>query len=86
MVPLFNLEGEVIGINSQIYTRSGGFMGLSFAIPVNVAMEVADQLKDEGQVSRGWLGVIIQEVSRDLAESFGLDKPEGALIAKVLDW
>lgn len=83
--PLFNLDGEVIGINSQIYTRSGGFMGLSFAIPMNVAMEVADQLKDEGQVSRGWLGVIIQEVSRDLAESFGLDKPEGALVAKVLD-
>ncbi len=82
--PLFNLDGEVIGINSQIYTRSGGFMGLSFAIPMNVAMEVADQLKQDGQVSRGWLGVIIQEVSRDLAESFGLDKPEGALVAKVL--
>ena len=82
--PLFNLDGEVIGINSQIYTRSGGFMGLSFAIPMNVAMEVADQLKDKGSVSRGWLGVIIQEVSLDLAESFGLDKPEGALVAKVL--
>lgn len=82
--PLFNLDGEVIGINSQIYTRSGGFMGLSFAIPMNVAMEVADQLKQNGAVSRGWLGVIIQEVSRDLAESFGLDKPEGALVAKVL--
>ena len=82
--PLFNLEGEVIGINSQIYTRSGGFMGLSFAIPMNVAMEVADQLKKSGSVSRGWLGVIIQEVSRDLAESFGLEKPEGALVAKVL--
>ncbi|MEH6577614.1 MAG: DegQ family serine endoprotease [Amphritea sp.] len=82
--PLFNLDGEVIGINSQIYTRSGGFMGLSFAIPMNVAMEVAEQLKESGQVNRGWLGVIIQEVSRDLAESFGLDKPEGALVAKVL--
>lgn len=82
--PLFNLKGEVIGINSQIYTRSGGFMGLSFSIPMNVAMEVVDQLKDKGQVSRGWLGVIIQEVSRDLAESFGLDKPEGALVATVL--
>lgn len=82
--PLFNLDGEVIGINSQIYTRSGGFMGLSFAIPMNVAMEVAEQLKQEGHVNRGWLGVIIQEVSRDLAESFGLDKPEGALVAKVL--
>jgi serine protease Do len=82
--PLFNLEGEVVGINSQIYTRSGGFMGLSFAIPINVAMNVADQLRDSGYVTRGWLGVIIQEVSRDLAESFGLDKPEGALVAKVL--
>ncbi|MDO6564452.1 DegQ family serine endoprotease [Amphritea sp. 1_MG-2023] len=82
--PLFNLKGEVIGINSQIYTRSGGFMGLSFSIPMNVAMEVVDQLKDKGKVSRGWLGVIIQEVSRDLAESFGLDKPEGALVATVL--
>ncbi|UTW03800.1 DegQ family serine endoprotease [Amphritea atlantica] len=82
--PLFNMRGEVIGINSQIYTRSGGFMGLSFAIPMNVAMEVVGQLKDKGKVSRGWLGVIIQEVSRDLAESFGLDKPGGALVAKVL--
>ena len=82
--PLFNLEGEVIGINSQIYTRSGGFMGLSFAIPMNVAMDVVEQLKSSGEVQRGWLGVVIQEVSRDLAESFGLDKPEGALVAKVL--
>ncbi len=82
--PLFNLAGEVVGINSQIYTRSGGFMGLSFAIPIDVAMEVANQIKDKGFVTRGWLGVIIQEVSRDLAESFGLDKPSGALVAKVL--
>ncbi len=82
--PLFNLAGEVVGINSQIYTRSGGFMGLSFAIPIDVAMDVAEQLKTQGHVTRGWLGVIIQEVSRDLAESFGLDKPAGALIAKVL--
>ncbi|WP_286237121.1 DegQ family serine endoprotease [Neptuniibacter halophilus] len=82
--PLFNLEGEVVGINSQIYTRSGGFMGLSFAIPIDVAMDVADQLKTQGFVTRGWLGVIIQEVNRDLAESFGLDKPAGALVAKVL--
>ena len=82
--PLFNLEGEVVGINSQIYTRSGGFMGLSFAIPMDVAMEVADQLRDQGYVDRGWLGVIIQEVTRDLAESFGLDKPSGALVAQVL--
>lgn len=82
--PLFNLDGDVVGINSQIYTRSGGFMGLSFAIPIDVAMDVAEQLKSQGHVSRGWLGVIIQEVNRDLAESFGLDKPAGALVAKVL--
>jgi len=82
--PLFNLEGEVVGINSQIYTRSGGFMGLSFAIPIDVAMNVADQLKDKGYVTRGWLGVVIQDVNKDLAESFGLDKPAGALVAKVL--
>lgn len=82
--PLFNLDGEVVGINSQIYTRSGGFMGLSFAIPIDVAMDVAEQLKSQGFVERGWLGVIIQEVNRDLAESFGLEKPAGALVAKVL--
>jgi serine protease Do len=82
--PLFNLEGEVVGINSQIYTRSGGFMGLSFAIPIDIAMNVVDQLRENGFVSRGWLGVIIQEVSKDLAESFGLEKAEGALVAKVL--
>ncbi|MBL4583385.1 MAG: DegQ family serine endoprotease [Pseudomonadales bacterium] len=82
--PLFNLEGEVIGINSMIYSRSGGFMGLSFAIPVNVAKEVVKQLRNKGFVERGWLGVIIQEVNRDLAESFGLDKPQGALVAQVL--
>ncbi|MHC5350766.1 DegQ family serine endoprotease [Metapseudomonas furukawaii] len=81
--PLFNLDGEVVGINSQIFTRSGGFMGLSFAIPIDVAMGVADQLKSEGKVSRGWLGVVIQEVNKDLAESFGLDKPAGALVAQV---
>ncbi|MFZ6046823.1 DegQ family serine endoprotease [Pseudomonas sp. CR3202] len=81
--PLFNLDGEVVGINSQIFTRSGGFMGLSFAIPIDVAMTVADQLKTEGKVSRGWLGVVIQEVNKDLAESFGLDKPAGALVAQV---
>jgi len=83
--PLFNLDGEVVGINSQIYTRSGGFMGVSFAIPIDVAMDVVDQLKSEGHVSRGWLGVVIQEVSRELAESFGLDKPAGALVARVTD-
>ena len=83
--PLFNLDGEVVGINSQIYTRSGGFMGVSFAIPVDVALEVVDQLKSSGHVSRGWLGVMIQEVTRDLAEGFGLDKPSGAAIVRVLE-
>lgn len=82
--PLFNLEGEVVGINSQIYTRSGGFMGVSFAIPINVALNVAEQLKTNGKVSRGWLGVVIQEVSKDLAESFGLDRAAGALVVQVL--
>ncbi|UXZ55308.1 DegQ family serine endoprotease [Halomonas sp. 7T] len=81
--PLFNLQGEVVGINSQIFTRSGGFMGLSFAIPINVAMDVADQLREDGQVNRGWLGVMIQPVSRDLAESFGMDEAVGALIADL---
>ncbi|WP_110687450.1 DegQ family serine endoprotease [Salinicola aestuarinus] len=83
--PLFNLDGEVVGINSQIYTRSGGFMGLSFAVPISVAMNVADQLRTEGHVSRGWLGVVIQPVSKDLAESFGLDDTRGALISDVSD-
>lgn len=82
--PLFNLNGEVIGINSQIYSRSGGFMGISFAIPIDIAMNVAEQLKANGKVSRGQLGVIIQEVSYDLAKSFNMDKPAGALIVKVL--
>ncbi|EGV38600.1 serine protease [Neisseria weaveri] len=82
--PLFNLKGQVVGINSQIYSRSGGFMGISFAIPIDVAMNVADQLKTTGKVQRGQLGVVIQEVSYDLAKSFGLDAATGALIAKVL--
>ncbi len=82
--PLFNLDGEVVGINSQIYSNSGGFMGVSFAIPIDVAMDVAEQLRTEGRVSRGWLGVMIQEVNRDLAESFGLERPHGALISRVL--
>lgn len=82
--PLFDLEGNVVGINSQIYTRSGGFMGLSFAIPIEDAMDVVEQLKTSGYVSRGWLGVYIQEVTRELAESFGMEKPTGALVAKVL--
>lgn len=82
--PLYNLKGEVIGINSQIYSRSGGFMGISFAIPIEVAMNVAEQLKNTGKVERGQLGVVIQEVNYDLAQSFGLDKPTGALISNVL--
>ncbi|MFT7411400.1 MAG: serine protease Do [Oleispira sp.] len=82
--PLFNLEGEVIGINSQIYTRSGGFMGVSFAIPISVAINVVEQLKDKGKVSRGWLGVVIQEVNKDLAESFGLKHAKGALVAQLV--
>jgi serine protease Do len=83
--PLFNMAGEVVGINSQIFTRSGGFMGLSFAIPIDVALDVSNQLKASGKVNRGWLGVVIQEVNKDLAESFGLDKPAGALVAQVVD-
>ena len=82
--PLFNQEGEVVGVNSQIYSRTGGYMGLSFAIPIEVAMDVADQLKNSGKVSRGWLGVLIQDVTLDLAESFGMGHPRGALVAKVL--
>jgi len=82
--PLFNLDGKVVGINSQIFTRSGGFMGLSFAIPIDVALDVVRQLKDKGSVARGWLGVLIQRVDRDLAESFSLDRPAGALISQVL--
>jgi serine protease Do len=82
--PLFNLDGEVIGVNSHIYSRSGGFQGISFAIPIELAMEVAEQLRSGGEVSRAWLGVVIQDVTRDLAESFGMDRPEGALVAQVL--
>ena len=83
--PLFNLKGEVVGINSQIYSRTGGFMGLSFAIPIDVAMDVVDQIKTKGKVSRGWLGVIIQEVTRDLAKSFNMSEIKGALVAQVLE-
>jgi serine protease Do len=74
----------VVGVNSQIYSRTGGYMGLSFAIPIEVAMDVAEQLKTKGRVTRGWLGVLIQDVTHDLAESFGMDHPRGALVAKVL--
>jgi serine protease Do len=82
--PLFNLDGEVVGINSQIYSRTGGFMGLSFAIPIELAMNVAEQIRKTGSVSRGYLGVLIQDVDRDLAESFGLEQPRGALVSQVL--
>lgn len=82
--PLFNLDGDVIGINSQIYSRTGGFMGLSFAIPIELAMNVADQLKNTGHVSRGYLGVLIQDVDRNLAESFGMAQPHGALISRIM--
>jgi serine protease Do len=81
--PLFNLDGEVVGINSQIYTRSGGSIGLSFSIPIEVALNVVEQLKDKGQVVRGWLGVVIQDVDTDLAEAYGLERPRGALIAQM---
>ncbi len=81
--PLFNTDGQVVGVNSQIYSRSGGYQGLSFAIPVNVAMSIAEQLKAKGFATRGWLGVTIQDIDQALAESFGLDKPEGALVAQV---
>lgn len=82
--PLFNLKGEVVGINSQIFSRTGGFMGLSFAIPVDVAMDVTEQLKAKGRVTRGWLGILIQDVTSELAESFGMASPQGALIAKIM--
>lgn len=82
--PLFNMKGEVIGINSQIYSRTGGFMGLSFAVPIDIAMQVSKQLKSSGHVKRGWIGVTIQDVTRELAESFGMQRPYGALIADVL--
>lgn len=82
--PLFNMNGEVVGINSQIYSRSGGFMGLSFAIPIDVAMESVEQIKKDGKVERGYLGVVIQEITKDLADVYGLAKPAGALVAKVL--
>lgn len=83
--PLFNLDGEVIGINSQIYSSTGSFNGLAFAIPINTAMNIAEQLKNKGFVSRGWLGVAIQNVDQDLARSFGLKKPRGALVSAVVE-
>jgi serine protease Do len=81
--PLFNMRGEVVGINSQIYSRTGGFMGLSFAIPIDVALDIQKQLREKGRVARGRIGVVIQEVTRDHATSFGLDRPRGALVNSV---
>jgi len=81
--PLFNMKGEVVGINSQIYSRTGGYMGLAFAVPIDVAMEVQTQLRATGRVSRGRIGVVIQEVTKELADSFGLSKPAGALVNSV---
>ncbi|MBU0655130.1 MAG: DegQ family serine endoprotease [Gammaproteobacteria bacterium] len=81
--PLFDLNGRVVGVNSQIYSRSGGYMGISFAIPINVAKNVVEQLKTSGQVSRGWLGVEIQDMDQGLASSFNLNQPDGALVASV---
>ena len=81
--PLFNMKGEVVGINSQIYSRSGGFMGISFAIPIDVAMDVQTQLRATGKVSRGRIGVVIQDLTKDLAESFGLSKAQGAVVNAV---
>ncbi len=82
--PLFNLDGEVVGVNSQIYTRSGGSIGLSFAIPTSVVSNVIEQLKEKGRVDRGWLGVVIQDVNTELARTFGLKKPGGALISNLV--
>ena len=82
--PLFNLNGEVVGINAMIYSNRGGYMGISFTIPINYADEIVTQIKENGFVSRGWLGVAVQEVTKDLADSFGLDVPRGALIGSVL--
>ena len=81
--PLFNSAGEVIGVNSQIFSHSGGYMGLSFAIPIDVAMNVEQQLLAHGKVTRGWLGLTIQEVSQSLGDSFGLARPAGALVSSV---
>lgn len=81
--PLYNLRGEVVGINSQIYSRSGGSMGLSFSIPIDVAIDISTQLKTSGKITRGWLGIAIQELTKELAESFGMKGTNGALIAGV---
>jgi serine protease Do len=83
--PLFNMRGEVVGINSQIYSRTGGYMGLSFAVPIDIATNVMEQLIKTGRVARSRIGVSIQDVNAQLAESFGLDRPRGALVSMVED-
>jgi serine protease Do len=80
---LFNMAGEVVGINSQIYSRTGGFMGISFAIPIDMAIDVKDQLVRTGRVERGKIGVLVQDVGQQLADSFGLDRPHGAIVSQV---
>ena len=82
--PLFSLDGTVVGINSQIYSRTGSYSGLSFAVPMDLALDIITQLKDTGKVVRGWLGIYIQEITGDLSESFNLDKPMGALVSRIL--
>ena len=82
--PLFNLNGEMVGLNTAIFSRSGGNIGIGFAIPINMAKNVADQLKEHGKVTRGWLGVVIQQVTSELAENFGLERPIGALVGQVV--
>ncbi len=83
--PLLNIHGEAVGINTAIFSRSGGYMGIGFAIPINMAKSIEKQLQKDGKVTRGWLGVVIQDVNEDLAQSFGLEKAEGILIAEVAD-
>lgn len=82
--PLFNMNGEVVGINAQIYSRSGGYMGLAFSVPIDLAMQVAAQIRDGGHVKRGWLGITIQNVNRDMAEALDMDKPYGALVSHIM--
>lgn len=81
--PLFNQQGQVVGVNSRIFSGTGGYMGLSFSIPIDVAMDVVDQLKKNGKVTRSYLGVMLQDIDRNLAEAYKLDKPEGSLITQV---
>ena len=81
--PLFNMDGEVVGINSQIYSSSGGSVGLSFAIPSSLAIDVVSQLKDKGRVERGWLGVVISNIDKDLASAYGLEKAQGAIVSEI---